>query len=385
MQSVGIMSMQRIFNYGSTLQAHSLRRLIEAIAPESLVEFVDYRPGPPLVGESSAVQSRSAITRALHKVREYNDVDTSLRNKLRFFNHKRTYASRIFPLVEIGKDRNFDLDLDVQVIGSDEVFNCVQENTNVGYSPDLFGRNSSARRLVTYAGSFGNTTLAKIKAAGIAEQLATDFNRFSEISVRDSNSADIVEAILGHRPQIHLDPTLVYDLMESESRIPSSRQHTGKYIIVYGYSGRFTPEENAAVRDYAHNLGAQVLAFGGLQASADEFIDSDPFRMLAYFRDAEAVVTDTFHGTIFSILNEVPFATLVRPSSSLGYGNEEKLSYLLESLQLDDRILMNASELGELLSAPIDFHPAREIRALERSKSVEYLIRAIGEPQIVRS
>lgn len=383
MQSVGIMSMQRIFNYGSTLQAHSLKRLIEEIAPESLVEFVDFTPGPPLLGAGSRSQQQNGLTRAVQKVREYGAVTASLRNKLRFFNHKRTYASRNFPLVGITEEMNFNLNLDVQIIGSDEVFNCVQQNANVGYSPDLFGRDSPARRLVTYAGSFGNTTIAKIAAAGIAQQLVDDFIRFSEISVRDSNSANIVETLTGRRPEIHLDPTLVYPLMEAEYRIPADRQHKDKYVIVYGYSGRFTVEENAAVRDYARSIGAQVLAFGGLQASADEFVDSDPFTMLAYFRDAEAVITDTFHGTIFSILNEVPFVTLIRSSSTFGYGNEEKISDLLDSLRLDGRILKEPQELGELLGTAIDYSQTREILALERSRSIEYLARALGGPHAV--
>ncbi|XPP27599.1 MAG: polysaccharide pyruvyl transferase family protein [Leucobacter sp.] len=373
------MSMQRIFNYGSTLQAYSLRRILEDLQPSTTVEFVDYRPGNPLIRDSTAdISGRGRVSRNLAKLREYSDVETSPRNKLRFFRHKQSYASRYFPLVGITPEHNYDLNLDLQVIGSDEVFNCVQSNTNVGYARDLFAHGSPARQVISYAGSFGNTTLSKIEAAGIAEELSNDLQRFSSVSVRDNNSAVIVEALTGHAPEIHLDPTLVYDLMGLETRIPQGRQHASKYVIVYGYSGRISPDENHAIRQYADRIGARVLAFGGLQSSADEFIDCDPFTLLAYFRDAEAVVTDTFHGTIFSILNEVPFATLVRPSTSYGYGNEEKLGYLLETLHLSERALQTPASLEQLLEMPIDFTGARRRRREELDRTNLYLTQALS-------
>jgi hypothetical protein len=276
-------------------------------------------------------------------------------------------------MLGISTERNRDLDLDLQVIGSDEVFNCVQSNANVGYARDLFGYRSPARRIVSYAGSFGNTTLEKIDAAGIRGELIEDFARFTAISVRDRNSREIIEALTGRAPSIHLDPTLVYDFAIDETRIPVDRQASGKYVIVYGYSGRFSNAENAAIRHYAERIGAKVLAFGGLQASADEFIDCDPFTLLAYFRDAEAVITDTFHGTIFSIVNEVPFASIVRASTGNGYGNQEKLGFLLEILGLSDRALRPDGDLTALMTEPINFAAVRDIRERERERTTTYL------------
>jgi hypothetical protein len=370
------MSMQRIYNYGSSLQAYALRRLVEQVSSDARVTFVDYQPGPPLVTSVAHSEGRGRLTRALSKIREYNDVDARLEDKVRFFNHKRSYATKYFPLLGITSEQNRDLALDLQVIGSDEVFNCVQANANVGYSRDLFGHRSPARRVISYAGSFGNTTLEKIEAAGIRSQLTEDFSRFEAISVRDRNSARLVEDLTGRAPDIHLDPTLVYDF-DKENRVPADSLHPRPYIIVYGYSGRLSREENAAIRRYADDIGARVLAFGGLQSSADEFVDCDPFTLLAYFRGAAAVITDTFHGTIFSIINEVPFATIIRRSSGTGYGNEEKLGFLLEHLGLGSRALLDPSDLSNLLSEPIDFAPATAKRLEERAHTEAYLQHAL--------
>jgi hypothetical protein len=374
-KTVGIMSMQRIHNYGSTLQAYSLRRLIEEAFESVDVSFVDYRPGPILIHDSAAPTSR--LSRVVTKVREYNDVKAPLRDRLRFFDHKRAYGDRYFASAGITKKPNYNLDLDCQVIGSDEVFNCVQSNSKVGYSPDLFGRGTPARHLISYAASFGNTTLDKLRAAGIADVVALDLQRFDALSVRDRNSRDIVHKLTGSEPVVHVDPALSYDLMR-DPRVPTGRLHADPYIIVYGYSGRLTPQENAALRVHAKSIGARILTFGGVQECGDAFIECTPFELLAYFRDAAGIVTDTFHGTIFSLINNRPFATIVRASGKLGYGNEEKLGYLLELFEVSSRRLAGADQIEDVLATPPDCGATEALLTRERARTREYLETNVG-------
>ena len=238
-------------------------------------------------------------------------------------------------MLEIGPDPGHGTDFDVQVIGSDEVFNCVQSNTNVGYSRDLFGfdrwRGRSSRTRVRSA----TRPLERIDAAGLRCELEQGLGRFSAVSVRDRNSAEIAHALTWTIPEVHVDPVLAFDYVNSEPRIPRVRMSKDRYVLVYGYSGRFDVDENDAIRRHARDIGARVFSLGGVQGCADRFVDCDPFELLAYFRDAAAVITDTFHGTTFSIINHVPFATIVRPTRHDGYGNEEKLGFLLESWALD--------------------------------------------------
>jgi hypothetical protein len=232
--------------------------------------------------------------------------------------------------------------------------------------------------VISYAGSFGNTTLAKIEQFGIRDQLEEDFDRFDAISVRDRNSATIVEQITGRVPQIHLDPVLTYDFMGLEPRIPAGRQHPGRYVIVYGYSGRLDHEENQIVRRHARSIGATVLCFGGVQECCDRFIDCDPFTLLAYFRDAEAVITDTFHGTILSIINGRPFGAIIRSSVGHGYGNEEKLGYLLDTLGLADHRISDMAELPAVLERAIDRNAVDQVLRQERTRTEDYLRQAVA-------
>jgi hypothetical protein len=367
--------MQRILNYGSSLQAYGLSRLLSDLDESVDVSFVDYVPGAVLVEDP---QGTSRATRLVRKVVEHARGDASIADKMRFFNHKRRYAGRNFPLLGIPRDRNHDLNLDVEVIGSDEVFNCIQASSNVGYSPDLFGRGTSARRVVSYAASFGNTTLSRIEAAGIGDTLKRDLSSFHEISVRDRNSYEIVSALTGRPPPIHVDPVLAYDFMGLERRVPLQRLCDDRYVVAYAYPGRLSREENVALAAFARSIGARVLCFGGAQSCGDRFVDCDPFELLAYFRDAEAVFTDTFHGTILAIINERPFATAIRRSpDGATYGNEEKLGFLLSDLRLEDRAVEDPGDVSAVLSREIDFEPVRIQLSEERRRTSSYLTRVV--------
>jgi len=372
---IGILSMHRIFNYGSFLQGYGLKQLIRNLSPEASIEFLDYRPGAPLIKSND--DNARGLARIGRKISEYGKVDAPIIDKMRFFNHKRTYARRYFPLLGLQPNPNYDYRVDLQVIGSDEVFNCVQANANVGYSRDLFGYASPAGRVISYAGSFGNTTLEKLERYGLVRELGEYFARFADISVRDENSRSIVEKLTGTSPVVNVDPVLAYDYMSECSQIPAARLNKRPYMIVYGYAGRLTTEENAAIREYAKAGGLEILCIGGIQGCCDRFVDCSPFDVLALFRDAEAIVTDTFHGSIFSIINKKKFLTIIRRSHGAGYGNEEKLRYLLDSMALSERGVysVTADVLHELLPSHIDYGPTMSRLVTARQEAKAYLTR----------
>lgn len=331
------------------------------------------RPGSPLVRADNK-ESRG-IKRKMEKIREYSIVDSSIINKIKFFNHKRTYGKRFYPLLGISDELNHNTDVDVLVIGSDEVFNCIQANTNVGYSRDLFGHNLKAKKVISYAGSFGNTTMRKIKDYQVEKDLKKDFLGFHAVSVRDKNSFEIVKRLGVDKPIFNVDPVLAYDFMSLEPNIPESRLYNKKYMIVYGYSGRITKGENEILRKYAREKDLKILCFGGVQGCCDEFIDCTPFELLAYFRDAEIIITDTFHGTIFSIINNRPFATIIRKSAGTNYGNEEKLSYLLEVTGTTSQGIecLSYNQLVSVLMTPIDYITINLILNERRIDAKRYL------------
>lgn len=364
MKRVGILSMQRIKNYGSFLQAYALKSMIEELGNN--VEFVDYHIEKPLIEENTSNQG--ILKKGINALKG----NVSLRQKIQYIIHKNSFSKKYFKLLNLTMKPNYNPKVDTLVIGSDEVFNCVQSNLNVGYSLELFGKNNEAGKVITYAASFGNTTLEKINRFNKEKELSKYLNEIDKISVRDENSGKIIEKLTKKEVRYNLDPVLVFDYMNKKDLIPDIEPKE-KYILIYAYSGRIKSEESSFIRKIAKEKKLKVYTIGGAQKCADKFIDCSPFEVLAYFKNAEFIITDTFHGSIFSIITQRPFVTLVRKSVGSSYGNEEKLSDLLKRLNLEKRKIYNIENIEKVLNEEIDFNEVSNIINQERVKTLKYL------------
>ena len=373
MKKVGIMSMQRIANYGSFLQAYALKQLIEEL--DCKVEFVDYHVGVPVIAENA--DSKNKFVRKLEKGLETFRYQAPFSHKLAFIQYKQSFGKKYMPVLGITDTMNYNPDLDCLVIGSDEVFNCIQKNSNVGYSPELFGKDHNAKRLITYAASFGNTTLEKLDKFKKTDEIGTLLKRFDALSVRDANSGAIVERLTGKSPVYHLDPVLTYDYMNCCDKIPQIESKE-KYLILYAYAGRISNREADWIAAYAKKKKLKVYPIGGIQKCADRFVDCSPFEVLAYFKNAEEVITDTFHGSIFSVITHRPFTALIRKSVGNSYGNEEKLGDLLNRLGLSARMTTKIEAAESINMHPIDYVGVDGILQKQRTIAKAYLRENIG-------
>ena len=368
MTKVGIMSMQRIANYGSFLQAYALKQLIEELNCE--VEFVDYHVGVPVIAENAYIKNK--FVRKLEKGLETFRYQSRISHKVLFIRYKQTFGKKYMPILGITDAMNYNPTLDCLVVGSDEVFNCIQKNSNVGYSPELFGKDNHSKRLITYAASFGNTTLEKLERYKKADEIQKLLRQFDAISVRDANSGAIVEQLTGRVPVYNLDPVLIYDYMNCCDRITEINRRE-KYLILYAYAGRITNSESDWIAGYAKKRNLKVYAIGGIQKCADRFVDCSPFEVLAYFKNAEEVITDTFHGSIFSVISHCTFTTLIRKSMGNSYGNEEKLSDLLKRLNLEKRMTTNIADTESINAQSIDYVGVDKILQIQREITKVYL------------
>ena len=84
-------------------------------------------------------------------------------------------------------------------------------------------------------------------------------------------------------------------------------------------------------------------------------------------------MTDTFHGSIFSVITKRKFVTIVRKSVGISYGNEEKLSDLLQRLGLSDRMTADVESVGDIMEQEIDYQAVDVILETERQRTREYL------------
>lgn len=362
---VGIMSMQRIINYGSFLQAYGLKKTIESLGHE--VQFVDYKTEAPLISENnSEVGSVSKVKKILKLVfsPKYRALrQNEIKQNAAFGEFYAKFKNEWLPKLEISDEPNYTPKLDALVIGSDEVFNCTQSNSDVGYSKQLFGDGNNADKLITYAASFGSTTADKLEKYGIKDEIADYLKAFDCISTRDGNSHKIVSQLTGINPIDNVDPVIISDFSDEMT----ARIDLKDYVVVYAYSGRITNEEAKAIQKFAHRHNKKTISIGVMQAFTDLYVCADPFKLLSYIKNADYVVTDTFHGSVFSIKFQVPFATIVRES------NKQKLTDLLQKFDLTDRRVNNLSELDSVLESEFDKEKVKSLIAKYHGEAVVYL------------
>lgn len=345
---IGIMSMQRIRNYGSFMQAYCLKIILEQT--NNQVRFVDFHAGEPVSNEIN-VDDISKLP-----------IIKQIRKKINGAKFAVLYNYIWLPkYLNVKKKKCFNPEIDKLIIGSDEVLNCTQSSKTVGYSKDLFGY--GRKNVLTYAASFGYTTKERLKKYQIDNEVSKMLKTISSISVRDRNSYNIVNELTGIKPEINLDPVLVSDL--SKMNLPQIK--INNYIIVYSYCGRITEKESKYIRAFADKHHKKIISLGYYNSYADKNIVVNPFKMLAYFKNADYVITDTFHGSIFSIIYEKKFVTLIRKT------NKEKLGDLLERLNLSDRELDELDDLEVKMNTYIDYEKVKEILNNERKHTLNYL------------
>ncbi len=363
MSKVGIMSMQRIKNYGSFLQAYGLKKIIESLGHE--VEFVDYHVNPSLISNNNKNGKISKLKKLLSD-------DLKLTHKFQYIIHKKNFDKYFSKLGFEKNSFNYNPKLDCLVIGSDEVFNCIQKNQNVGYSLELFGKDNNAKKVITYAASFGNTTIEKLNKYNKFDEIKDCICSLNAISVRDNNSFNIVSKMCDKDISMNLDPVLMYDFINECKEIPNINVKE-KYMIVYAYNGRISKQEGEVIRKFAKSKNLKIYSIGGAQNCADKFIDCSPFEVLAYFKNADYVITDTFHGSIFSIITGRKFGTIVRKSQENEYGNEEKLNDLLEKFNLSNRIIYNINKIDSIINNDINYSKVQKIIEKSRKDTKLYL------------
>lgn len=352
---VGILSMQEVKNYGSFLQAWSLKHNIEALG--HTCEFINIVPGEQLgeYRQGRFTKIRKLITRlwGWDFVKRFKTIKA----------FQGRFKNEFLPELGVKAGEVSTAHYDTVVIGSDEVFNCAQK-TWFGFSRQLFGDGLNADRVISYAGSFGATDVAKLKKLGIEKTVASLLRNFSAISVRDTNSFNTVMALTGMIPEKHLDPVFIYDY-DKEMPLTTTLSN---YMIVYTYPGRITDrEEIAAIKSYAKAKGLKLISIGHYFPWCDEVIVPHPFEVLTLFKNASCIVTDTFHGSVFSIKYNKRFCTLVRDM------NNNKLRHLLQQFALSSRIARTPETIDLILERDIDYTKINQRLMEEKVRSISYL------------
>lgn len=368
---IGIMSMQRIVNYGSFLQAYGLKSILTEQG--HTVEFVDYQTEGSLIPESPVNPVSLCWNKVKNSIKILSPAyrrwrQQQIRSNQSCEKFHQVFERQFLPVLGVNEHRNERPELDALVIGSDEVFNCTQKGNIVGYSRQLFGADNRAARVISYAASFGNTTLDQLKHYGIADEISRYLSSFDALSLRDHNSLDIVKTLCGLNGSYHIDPVLLYGFPEVDQiSVPLK-----DYIIVYAYAGRIQKNEAQAIRRFAEQKHKKLISLGFWQTFCDDYILASPLEVLAYIRDADFVITDTFHGSVFSIKYQKQFGAIVRSS------NQQKLVDLLDQFDLGKHQITDLDKLDDVLSQQINAEHILELLHQKQQSAKKYLLEQLS-------
>ncbi len=349
MNKIGIISMQRVNNYGSFMQAYCLKQIIKNALSEE-VEFIDYRKEKPVVESNNIDKIKyDSIFEKIHV--KYIGLKFTILNKYK-------WLPKYLNVKKINHNKTKNI-----IIGSDEVFNCTQSSDKVGFSRELFGKGFDNSNVISYAASFGFTTEERLKKYKIVNEVRDLLNNFSAISVRDENSKKIVYNLTKKHPEKNLDPVLIEDIKQ----MAKGKVRYKKYLILYSYSARISKEEANDIKKYAKDHRYKIVSIGAYQHCADVNLVIDPFSVLNYFKNAECIITDTFHGTIFAAKFNKKFITLVRET------NTNKLKDLLKEIKLESREVKDFKNIDEAMNQPIDYKSFEDVIKKEKDKTYKYL------------
>jgi len=366
--------MHRVRNWGSFLQAFALKRIVEEFGHTCY--FLDIRPsGGAGHNEKDPTRRRwwsSPIARDLRKLLKGSLSGKFLTTFLGMWYRKSffsRYDNKFLPILNVGKMYNYDGKYDLVIIGSDEIFNIIQPETQWYKTLHVFGEEINARSIVTYAASFGHTTLADLESANLEEKISQALKKLTMLCVRDSNSYDIIKQLTGNAPELCVDPVFIYDF---GNLIPKKISYEN-YIIVYSYPGRIKdPSAIRVIKKYASVHNKMCISLFGYYDWCDKsIIPRSPFELLRFFANTDCVLTDTYHGTIFSIKYRKNFCTIVRDN------NRQKLTHLLQHMNLIDRIAYNEDDISVQLSTPINYSKIDSMLEVEVKKSLAYLSKAM--------
>ena len=359
-----ILSMQKVNNYGSVLQAYSLKKMAETFGHQ--VEFIDIKRGEDenlnaqceklsLCNKNTLNTNKSWLARQTLRVI----------NKLSNLPTERMYNK--FRLNELGITRKTNNTIyDVCIIGSDEVFNCLQIS-KWGFAPQLFGDVKVAKKVITFAASCGSTREENLSQE-LRKAIIIAMSNLNAISVRDENTGKFVQKLTGKKYTLNLDPVVTGDFSEEVKDIDLKGKLPKKYCIVYSYKERISDQKLIdAIQDYCRKNGLELVTPFGKQTWIKKTKPLTPFELLKAFENAECIITDTFHGTIFGAKFAKRMAVIIRES------NRNKLEDLVNRLEIQDHVLEKVEDLKVIMNIELDRERINRVIKDARRNTFKYL------------
>lgn len=357
---VGILTWYKAINHGAVLQTYASCKVLEQLGCEPVVMDYDWQL------EDNKKENRwkkikrriSSVTPA--KLFWYLNVRKNLRVKIRAF------SGFIEKQLPVGNNYKEEKDLDVVYIGSDMVFDITE-----GYNPYMYGMGVPANHIFSYAVSFGYTTYEQINKSVHKPEIVDALARLQSIGYRDKNTVLLCDKLGNTVPkEENIDPVLLYGFQEEMKKWDSRKWKQEDYLLVYAYDSTMNDNETIRqIKKFAREKNLKIISCGYYHKWCDVSVPASPTEFLEMFIHAKYIVTDTFHGTVFSLICHKNFASIVR-------NNGFKVKYLLDAVHLENRIVK--TEIADVVKSEPDFTYFTQWIEKERAKSRKFIEKNIN-------
>ena len=338
---IGIITLYGLDNYGNRLQCYAMKRIARKFAKKTNI-LIENR--------NIAILNKIQIVMRMfvrgEKRKEYHRMH--LFNKFMRIEFKNLFY-----------DKN---KYDYYICGSDQVW-----NPWWGGSEFWFAAFAPSSKRVSYAASFGVSQIPQDKKCDYIRFL----NGMKAISVRENSGADIVRSLTGREALVVVDPTMVLSRDEWKRVEKKPKYIKNKnYVLVY-----FLGEMQDCVKRYINNIctvyNLDLINLEPLNTNR-YWYETGPSEFIWLIENCKLVLTDSFHGTVFSVLMDVPFIVFDRVG--IADSMKSRIDTLLSTLKLEDR-RFNDQSGDDIFKC--EYRHVGEILEKEKEKAANFLKRAM--------
>lgn len=326
-KKIGIITFHYAYNYGSVLQAFAMQtyllekgyeaKIIDYIMKHDYEQYKIFRWNTYLQRPQSLIADIFLIHKNLKRMRSFKN-----------------FVSNYLSLTNIQCYNCLDLenlndDFEVFICGSDQIWNfdCTK-GVDAAYFLDFAAKD---KLKIAYAPSVAQLSFDY----DIANELKKYLSGFNAISVREKSTAKLIEDIIRKKIDVVVDPTLL--LKKNDYLLLAAEIKNNSFLFVYEL------EENTNILRYARKIAKekklQIIYLSNISKKNQFMLHNvinaygcSPNDFLGYIKNAEYIITNSFHATIFSIVFEKKFCTFRTKK------NFPRIQDLLQEVDLEKRI-----------------------------------------------
>lgn len=361
-------------NYGSELQAIAMNSFCEERGHRAVFLKIKSKNKflriLELINDEVNVRSHCIINREykryyedrLANLKRQENISESLRNSIRQFMKKHiemfVVSRRIF-----NKAKGFDC----YICGSDQIWSALKMPIRKEY----FLCRIPASKKIAYAPSFGLNQLPQY----FIKHVVAYINDFRYLSVREDVAKEQIKESFGREAELVLDPTMLVDrdfwnqFIAKETTCDIAEP----YVLCY-FLGRFSNEQLQQINRYAN--GKLIISLPYIDASKKfvhgKYVEATPVDFVKLIRDADFVFTDSFHGSVFSIIFNKPFVVYDR-THVLHVVQSSRICSLLKIAGIPQRFCKTVQDAERCLGEKICYKEINDRIHSKRVESISFL------------